>query len=118
MPENVWALFGMLAAVGGILVLAYATTRLVAGGKLFRLPGNGENRFRVLAQLNLGKSERLLLVELGERCLLLGVTAYSVQSLLELSPEEAAQWTAERETGAAPAPGFLEALQKNWQRKK
>jgi len=120
MGESVWAPLGMLVAVVAILALAYGTTRLIASRGMPSLPGGGrDRRFQVLGQWNVGRNERLLLLLLGERCLLLGVTASSVTLLLELTEEEARPWreTLEQRQNVG-APSFLEVLQKNLRGKK
>ena len=125
MPQSVWSAVGMLAVAIAILFLAYLATRWlglrqsssVGSG---RIRGNGTGPFRVLWQMNLGRSERIVLIQLGEakdkKYLLLGVTAYSITSLRELTGEEAAEWFSEEDR--APVPGFAEILKDNlWKRK-
>jgi flagellar protein FliO/FliZ len=51
-----------------------------AGGAV---PG-GSGGLRVLAQMSLGQRERLVVVEAGERCLLLAVSGAGIQHLAEL----------------------------------
>ncbi len=120
MPQNILTLLGMLVAVAAVLVLAWATTRWIAkrgmGGRFAAGPGSG--RFHVLRQLNLGQGERLVLVRLGERCLLLGVTQRRISLLHELSETEAEEWLSETEGESAAPPSFWEALQKNLSRRK
>ncbi len=112
---TVWQVLGMLFVVILILVLAWAVTRWVASrgigaGGVSR----GGGRLAVLGQLSVGRSERLLLVRVQERCLLLGVTQYSVALLKELTEEEAREWLREPE----PKATFLETLQENMRKKK
>ncbi|MEG0780052.1 MAG: flagellar biosynthetic protein FliO, partial [Oscillospiraceae bacterium] len=52
--------------------------------------------------------QRLLVAQVGERVLLLGVSPAQVTLLEELSPDEAALWT-DLPPGGQP-PGFREAL--------
>ena len=126
MLQNTWSALGMLAVAIGILFLAYLATRWLGlrqsgSGGAGRIRVNG--MFRVLWQVNLGRNERLVLVRLGgetekekEKYLLLGVTAYSITPLKELTGEEAAGWFSE-ENGVS-APGFAEILKENlWKRK-
>ncbi len=74
-------------------------------------------RIEPLAQLNVGKSERLLVVRLGSRCLLLGVTAGGISPLAELTEEEVAQWQAQAEGNPRPS-SFAELLDGIQKRKK
>ena len=126
MPGGVWSAVGMLAIAIAILFFAYLATRWLglrqsSGGGSGRLRVNGAGPFRVLWQINLGRSERIVLVQFGEekgknQFFLLGVTAYSISTLKELSGEEMAGWLSEEDR--APAPGFAEILKENlWKRK-
>lgn len=111
MAHPFWSLLGVLAVVILILYLAYVTTRWIGmrgvptGGAL--RPNIG-GALRVLAQLAVGRNERLVLVRLGQRCCLLGVTEHQITLLRELDDEESRQWLAE--DAGAPAPGFMEVL--------
>ncbi len=118
MLDNGLTLLGMLAAVAVILALAWWATRWIATrgvGSAFL--GNQGAEFCVLRQITVGRAERLLLVRLGERCMLLGVTAASITLLKELNEEEAAYWMTPRET-AASAQSFLDVLKDNLKKKK
>ena len=126
MPQNVWSAVGMLAVAIAILFLAYLATRWLGlrqspGGGSGRLRVNGNGPLRVLWQMNLGRSERIVLVQLGGeekrgKYLLLGVTAYSITTLKELTGEEAAGWFSEEDR--VSVPGFAEILKENlWKRK-
>jgi len=118
--ENVWALLGMLLVMVVILVLAWWTTRLVASRGIPGFSENGKGQpLQILGQMNLGRSERLVLVQLGKRCVLLGVTTNSINFLLELSEEETQQWLeASQERRPTGMPSFLDVLQKNLRGKK
>ncbi len=119
--ENFWSLLGVLAVVVLILYFAYAATKWIGthsvpgGSGTLRAAGAGE--LRLLAQLGVGRNERLVLVKLSRRCFLLGVTEHSVTLLRELDDEEAAPWLAQGE-GAPAAPGFMEVLSETLRRKK
>ena len=112
MDHPFWSLLGVLAVVVLILYLAYYATRWIGmhgapgGGGAFR--AGGAERFRILGQLGVGRNERLVLVQAGERCYLLGVTEHQITLLRELTGDEAAEWLAQSES--ASAPGFLEVL--------
>ncbi len=117
MPELL-TLLGMLAAVAAVLLLAYFATRWIAKRGIGGIPGAGTGAdFCVLRQIVVGRSEKLLLVRLKERCLLLGVTAGGISVLRELPPEEASCWTQPRQGPEAP-PSFLEILKQNLKKKK
>lgn len=117
MPRNILTLLGMLTAVAAVLLLAYFTTRWIGKhGNPRYFGGGGDGDFRVLRQLSLGRDERLALVQLGERCLLLGVAAGRVTLLRELTEEESKAWL--NQTDPPAPPSFWEAVQKNLPRRK
>lgn len=119
--DNFWSLLGVLAVVILILYLAYFATRWIGmhgtpgGATALRTGGAGE--LRLLAQLGVGRNERLVLVRLNERCFLLGVTEHQITLLRELDDEEAAPWLAQGE-GVNAAPGFMDVLSETLRRKK
>ncbi len=104
--EEIGALLGMLAAVLGVLVLAWMFTRYLAG----RAPGLGgflpgrSGKLRLLERMPLGREQALVVVRTGEKILLLGVTASEISLLRELSAEEAAAWDSETQA-ASPTAG-------------
>lgn len=114
MWEALWPLLRTLLFVVLILCLAYLFTKYVVGsGKLGGLAaGKRMGNLQVLAQLALGKDQRLLLVKAGERYFLLGATPSGISNLAEFTQEEAASWT---ETTDQPdgsqTSSFREALQ-------
>ena len=119
MGGNLLSLLGMLAMVVLVLFLAYWVTKLIGQRGM---PGwargvDGAGKLQLLWQVNLGKSERLVLVRLNNRCLLLGVTGGGITLLKELNEEEAACWL--QKTGeAAQQPNFLDILRDSLSKKK
>lgn len=107
------SLLWMVVCVVAIIGLAYWVTKYVAGrGGLGAFgPLKAGEGLELLAQLPLGRDQRLAVVRAGERCLLLGVTAAGITLLAELTEEEAAQW---RDRGDSAkkreTPSFREAL--------
>lgn len=68
-------LLGLLAVVGTILAVYWLLKQL-------RLPGvGGRPDWRVLAMMNLGGRERIMLVQVGKEQVLLGVTPQAVNVL-------------------------------------
>lgn len=119
LDRNVFSLLGMLITVLLILLLAYWVTRFIGQRGL---PGwargvQNSGGLRVMWQLGLGKGERLVLVRLHERCLLLGVSGGGITVLTELTQEEAAQWL-QKDGEVTKAPSFLEVLRDNLPKKK
>lgn len=118
MLENGLTLLWMLLAVVVILVLAYLATRWISTRGIGSIMGAGSGGdFCVLRQIVVGRSERLLLVRVGERCLLLGVAAGGISLLKELEPEEAADWLKPKQQSNG-APSFLDILRENFKKKK
>jgi flagellar protein FliO/FliZ len=119
MPKDLFALLGMLLIVLLILALAYFFTKYLGRFKLggFKsMKANG--RMQILDQLTIGTDQRLVLVQVGARYLLLGLSSTGITQLLELLPEEAALWEDDDEdhSGFASGPSLsfrasiLEAL--------
>lgn len=117
---NFWSLLGVLAVVVLILYLAYAATKWVGThsvpGGAGMLQTSGNEKFRILGQLGVGRNERLVLVQFDERCCLLGVTEHQITLLRELEGDEAADWLAR--SASAPASGFMEVLGETLRKKK
>jgi len=95
---EIGSLLGMLLVVIVILFMAWWVTSLIARRGLAGLPGMpkmlgaGPDEFCVLRQIPIGRNERLLLVRLHERCLLLGSAQGGVSLLAELTADEAEPW--------------------------
>ena len=106
----------MLAAVLLILALAYAASRLV-GKYGAGLPGAAHmGELYVLRQIPVGRVERLVLVRVHQRCLLLGVAQGGISVLAELSEEDSAKWLSAPEP--VPASDFFTVLRKSLEKKK
>ena len=121
--DNVWlTLMGALIAIVVVIGLAYWFTRYIAGGAMLRtfgMPKNGQ--MKVLEQIQLGKDQRLAVVQAAGRFLLLGVTPQNLTVLAEFTPEEAASWLEEQAAAAEKRPpdfkqALLDALQNRKQR--
>ncbi len=106
----IFSLLWMVICVLAVAVLAYLVTRYVAGrGGAFGWKMGGG--LEVLAQLPLGREQKLLVAQAGERYFLLGVTASRIELLAEFTAEEAALWrdrAGTEETSATPS--FRQAL--------
>ena len=104
-----------------ILGLAFWFTKYVVGrGGLGGLGvGTRQAGMKTLAALSLGRDQRVILVQAGQRYLLLGVTAGQINTLAEFTPEQAQQWLSEQtqQRDTAHAPGFAQALQRVVQEK-
>ena len=117
---NTWlSLLWVLVCVVVIIGLAYWFTKYMGSRGVLGALGaaKGNEQFRVLARLALGKDQTLVMVQVGERYFLLGVTQSAVSTLTELTREEASPWLTRPDTQAA-APSFREALQKVLQQRR
>ncbi len=119
--EEIGTLLGMLLAVALVLVLAYVCTRLLAGrGTLFSRGGSRSGNLRVVDRLPLGREQYIVLVQLGQQNMLLGVTPSQITLLRELNEEEAALWDEPHLPEGAPgaAVRFQDALREVLKQKK
>ena len=124
LTDSPWvSLLGMLIAIVLVIGLAYWFTRFVVGKG--RIPSLGlglrDEKLSVLAQTQIGKDQRLAVVQAGERYLLIGVTAQNISLLAELTAEEAAHWIPEsRVEGDGQVPTFKQAFMdsmRNWKQR-
>lgn len=91
--DSVRAILWYVISIVVILGAAYWVTRKLAASGL----GGGMNRalgakIEPIAQLNVGKNERLLLAAIGRRYFLLGITAGGISTLAEFTQQEADEW--------------------------
>lgn len=115
------SLVGMLLCVVVIILLAYVFTRFIAGrGSLGRLNlGGGAGKFKVLARLSLGRDQSAVLIQAGERYLLLGAAGSGVTLLAELTKEEAEALCGPKPAAPAmPQTGFGETMRSVLQQRK
>ncbi len=116
--DNILSLLWLLVCVLAIVVLAYLFTKYVAGrnGSFFGT-GGGTAQFKVLARLPLSRDQSLVLVQAGERYLLLGTGPSGVTLTAELTPEEA-KALCQPPSDQPPPPSFAEALRTVLKQKK
>jgi len=113
------SLIGMLAVVVAILFAAHFVTKWIAlRGAPHMTAVRGDERLRVLGRITLGRDGQAVVLQMGERCLLLGVTPTSITLIRELDEEETVRWTSGETQETIAPPSFLEALQRNWPKKK
>lgn len=80
--------FWLLVVVALILVMGWLAKRFSAFGHL-----NSQGRMKVLATLPVGNRERVVLVQVGQQCLLLGVAPNKVNTLHVLDSADAVELT-------------------------
>lgn len=110
MPELLW----LLIAVVLILGLAYVATRLLAGNMPMQSFRKAHGRMLCsVEQLYLGRDRQIVLVQVGDRYLLLGNTQTQITTLAEFTAEEVEAWR-EKESGTqgeVQRMSFSQALQ-------
>lgn len=123
--EEIGVLLGMLLVLVAVLFAAYWFTRYMAGhgmgGRAFSRLGGRGGCIRLVERAPLGKEQSLVVAQVGESWLLLGVTPSQVTLLRELSQEEAALWDPPPEDGSGPEktpPRFQDALAEVLRQKK
>ena len=88
--ESLLSLLWMLLCVVAIAALAYVFTRYIAGRGGVGLKGMaGGGQMRVLSRLSVGREQSVVLVQAGEKYLLLGLAPSGVSVLERLTKEEA-----------------------------
>ena len=108
-----FSLLWMVVSVIVIIGLAYWFTKYVAGrgglGVFGPLKAGGG--LAILAQLPLGREQKLVVAQAGERYFLLGVTGSDITMLAEFTAEEAALWRRQAETeDQSGTPSFRQVL--------
>lgn len=105
------ALLWYVVSIVVIIGAAYWVTRKLAEHGMGGLSGRMLSaKIEPIAQLNVGKNERLLLAAVGERYFLLGITAGGVSNLAEFTKEEAEQWKASAAELPAPKTTFAQTM--------
>ena len=101
-PEILSLGLSMLIIIGAVVALGWLYSRMRFNG------GGAANVINVIASRALGPKERLLLIEVGDQQLLVGMTASSVQTLHTF--EQAVVAGRATANDAATAPGFADRL--------
>ena len=105
----VWAIVCVVVVVG----MSYWVTKYLAGSGLLRtgLGRNGTGQIKVVEQQMLGRDQRLVVVQAGEKHYLLGVTANNISMLSEITwdPANGAGEGANMQE-ATERPAFREAF--------
>ncbi|KTD16506.1 flagellar biosynthetic protein FliO [Legionella jordanis] len=79
--ELIRVMAGLLLVVGVIVFLSWLLKRLN------RVNFGSSNAFKVIASMNLGTREKIMLLNVGKRYLLLGITAGSINTLHDFGEE-------------------------------
>ena len=111
MNSSALSLLWMFAIIILVLVLAYASTRLLANRGVVMQPGR---HIQILEQQLLGRDQKLALAQVGGRWFLLGATPSGISLVAEFTAEEAASWQTEIQE---EKPSFWEAFSQIMQEK-
>jgi flagellar protein FliO/FliZ len=82
-PNNEASVIKTLGGLGLVLGLIFALAKI---GKKFHPNISAPNRaLKILSTLSLGTKEKVALIQIGEKQLLIGVTTHNINTLLELA---------------------------------
>lgn len=113
LSESPWVSFlGMAISVVIITCLAYLFTKYVVGMKqgMFQSAQKKES-MRVINQMYLGKNQRLVIVKVMQKYMVLGVTENNVTMIREMEEQEIRPWIEEEdEKGLAGKTDFKKSL--------
>lgn len=111
-----WDMLWMLAAVIVILYLSYRCSRYIASRSgCISFSGKTGNGIEVLSRLPLAQDKQLILVQVGTRYLLLGVSPAGIVLITELTEEEA---KATQSDIPEKPPSFADVLRDGWNNRK
>ena len=108
---NIFSFVFMLIAVGLILYLSYAVTKKLGSTGM---AGGMSKNMRVVDRIFMGRDKSIVIVRVGEKDYLLGISQNAITLLKEL-PEGEILAFAEGEPEASPM-AFLDTLKKKWKK--
>lgn len=108
---DIFSFVFMLIAVGLILYLSYAVTKKLSGTGM---AGGMSKNMRVVDRMFMGRDKSIVVVRVGQKDYLLGISQNNITLLTEL-PEGEIMVFADEETGTGPME-FMETLKKKWKK--
>jgi len=102
MGDNFWSALFYVVIMVAVLLAAYFTTKYLSG-KSRRIIKS--KHIIILDRMGIAKDKSLLLAKVGDKCLLIGVTNQSVNSLGEVNIDEIAEM--ENESMSSSATGVF-----------
>lgn len=102
MGDNFWSALFYVVIMVAVLLAAYFTTKYLSG-KSRRIIKS--KHIIILDRMGIAKDKALVLAKVGDKCLLIGVTNQSVNSLGEVNIDEIAEM--ENEAFGLPETGIL-----------
>lgn len=103
--DEFWTTFFYVVVMVAVLVGAYLTTKFISGKSRKLLKGR---YIHVLDRLALGKDKNVVLIEVGDQTLLVGVTNQSINNLGQIDGE--ALKAAKEQSIEKPSKGFAQQL--------
>ena len=97
-------------SLGLVIVLAVFFFCVWGVRKLGGLTGNGAQQMRIVAGLSLGMREKIMLVQVGEKQLILGVTPGRIQTLHVLENDECLVKAPAIDSGGGFAEKLMQAM--------
>ncbi len=88
MGDNWWSTLFYIVIMVAVLLAAYFTTKYLSG-KTRRIIKS--KHIIILDRMGIAKDKSLMLAKVGDKCLLIGVTNQTIQSLGEVNIEEASE---------------------------
>lgn len=108
---DIFSFVFMLVAVGGILYLSYVVTKKLSGTSM---AGGMSKNMRVVDRMFMGRDKSIVVVRVGQKDYLLGISQNAITFLTEL-PEGEILVLEDEETGAKPLE-FMETLKTKWKK--
>ena len=102
MPEILSAI-GVIVVLVLVMFLAYYATKWL--GKKHMVQGGSSRNMEVLERIALGPDRQLMIVRVGEKHMLLGVTAQHIEFICDIAPEDLLP-----DVGTKPETSFSAAL--------
>ncbi|MGE5495266.1 MAG: flagellar biosynthetic protein FliO [Burkholderiales bacterium] len=98
-----WTTFFYIVVLAAVLVGAYFTTRFISGKSSKMLKGR---YIQIIDRMPLGRDKNVVLIEVGDKALLVGVTNQSINTLGQIDGE--AIKAAKEQTPAKEGKGFVQ----------
>lgn len=103
----VWIL-AVLVLFAIVVICAYYATRLL--GKRYGMQNSGNGNIKILDRAYIGQDRQILIIQVAEQTMLIGVTANGIAKLSDLDPNQLPSLPEKQQ--AAPFQGLLDGLLK------
>lgn len=103
----VWIL-ALLVLFAVVVICAYYATRLL--GKRYGMQNSGNGSIKILDRAYIGQDRQILIIQVANQTMLVGVTANGIEKLSDLDPNQLPSLSEKPQT--APFQGLLDGLMK------